>query len=298
MLAVLFCGEFLLHISCWLSNLGSFFYTSRSGFIFIWGVSLKHPVLASFLCGVFLLYIPCWLCLCGEFLLHNPCCLHFYVGTLTHPVLAFFSFFFKFFFYGAFVFYVGWFSYISRAGFFFFLSYFFIWGVSLTHLVLALIWPSDFLVHIPCWLQFNQESFSYTSQAGFVLCGEFILHIPSWLPFHVGSLSYTSRAGFCSGVMSCCSSAVYSEDSSLRKELGGSWPRRKVWKSHSNQRRKEVSKLVFYAQSTGTVISGRQRRKPYSNLNRAEQNQTRTERKVGTGMKGEEKKWIWALHKP
>ena len=68
----------------------SFSYTSHAGFIFIWGVSLTYPVLASFLTGEFLLHIPCWL--------------HFYLGSfpytsragfifnwgvsLTHPVLA------------------------------------------------------------------------------------------------------------------------------------------------------------------------------------------------------------------
>ena len=55
-------GEFLLHVPCWLHfYLGSFSYTSRAGFIFIWGVSLTHPVLASFLSGEFLLHISCWL---------------------------------------------------------------------------------------------------------------------------------------------------------------------------------------------------------------------------------------------
>ena len=53
-------GEFLLLILCWLSfYLGSFSYTSRAGFNFIWGVSLTHPVLASFVCGEFLLHILC-----------------------------------------------------------------------------------------------------------------------------------------------------------------------------------------------------------------------------------------------
>ena len=59
-------GEFLLHIPWWLRfcfvfYLGSFCYTSRAGFIFNWGVSLTHPVLASFLSGEFLLQIPLWL---------------------------------------------------------------------------------------------------------------------------------------------------------------------------------------------------------------------------------------------
>ncbi len=101
------CGEFLLHIPCWLDfYVGSFSYTSRAGFIFIWRVSLTHPVLASFLSGEFLLHIPCWL--------------HFYVGSfsytsranfvfiwrvsLIHPVLA--------------SFYAMSFSYRSRADFF------------------------------------------------------------------------------------------------------------------------------------------------------------------------------------
>ena len=54
-------GEFLLHIPCWLHfYLGSVSYTSRAGFIFIWEVSLTHPVLASFLSGKFLLHIPFW----------------------------------------------------------------------------------------------------------------------------------------------------------------------------------------------------------------------------------------------
>ena len=50
--------EFLLHIPCWLYfYLGSFSYTSHSGFIFLWIVSLTHPMLASFLYGEFLLNI-------------------------------------------------------------------------------------------------------------------------------------------------------------------------------------------------------------------------------------------------
>ena len=80
-LALFFYGEFLLHIPglfdssvgsfsytshfflfffpffCF--NLGSFSYTSRAGFIFMRGVSLKHPVLALFFYGEFLLHIPC-----------------------------------------------------------------------------------------------------------------------------------------------------------------------------------------------------------------------------------------------
>ena len=81
------------------------------------GVSLTHPVLASFLSGEFLLHIPCWLhfylgsfsytsraghifiggvfrtrillasLLCGEFVLQTPCWLHFYVVSLLGEFL-------------------------------------------------------------------------------------------------------------------------------------------------------------------------------------------------------------------
>ena len=59
MLLLLF-GLFLLHIPSWflfLFYMGAFSYTSRAGFITMCGVSLKHPMLASFLCGEFLLHI-------------------------------------------------------------------------------------------------------------------------------------------------------------------------------------------------------------------------------------------------
>ena len=140
----------------------------------MWGVFLTHPVLPSFLCG--------------EFLLHIPCCLDFYAGSFSYTSRAgfFSSFFFFFLFYKSgefllhipcwflFFFYWGSFSYTSRAGFIF------IWGVSLTHPVLALILWGDFFLHIACWLHFCQGSFSYTSRAGFC--------------FYIGSLSYTSHA--------------------------------------------------------------------------------------------------------
>ena len=38
--------------------LGSFCHTSCTGFIFMLGVSLTHPVLCLFFCGEFLLHIP------------------------------------------------------------------------------------------------------------------------------------------------------------------------------------------------------------------------------------------------
>ena len=153
MLASFLCGEFLLHIPCWFHfylgsfsytshasftfllgvslthpmlpflyfNLGSFSYKSCAGFSFIWWSSFKHPVLALILCGEFLLHIwPMLTLFLGlEFLLHIPCWLHFYVGS---------------------------FFYTSRAGFTF------IWVVSLTHSMLALLFCGEFLLHIPCCL--------------------------------------------------------------------------------------------------------------------------------------------------
>ena len=60
-------------------NRRTFSYTSRAGFIFVWEVSLTHPVMASFFCG--------------EFLLHIPCRLHFYLGSFSYLSDAgFFSF--------------------------------------------------------------------------------------------------------------------------------------------------------------------------------------------------------------
>ena len=71
--------------------LGSFSYTSRAGFIFISGVSLTHPVLASFLSGEFFLHIPCCFVLfyVGSFSYTSRAGFTFMWGVcLTHPVLA------------------------------------------------------------------------------------------------------------------------------------------------------------------------------------------------------------------
>ena len=123
-------------------------------FFLIWRVSLTHPVLASF----------------------------FNLGSFSYTSRAgfFSSFFFLSFFQGIF-------SYTSRAGFIF------IWGVSLTHPVLALLCCGKFLLHIPCWLHFYLGSFSYTSRVRFtfiwvvslthsmlalLFCGRFLFHIP------------------------------------------------------------------------------------------------------------------------
>ena len=151
------------------------YYTSGAGFIFLWGVSLTHPMLVLFLCGEFLLHIPCWLLLLLLLLL-------FFCLNLWN------------------------FSYTSRAGFIF------MRGVSLTNPVLALFLSGEFLLHIPCllfisvgslsytslvgfspsllsWLHFYAGSFSYTSRAGFFFFFFFFL-------FYLGSFFYTSPAGF------------------------------------------------------------------------------------------------------
>ena len=204
MLALFLSEEFLLHIACWIHfYLGSFAYTSHPGFIFIWGVSLTHPVLASFLYG--------------EFLIHIPSCLQFYARSLSYTFRAGFFFLLPgeflllvpcwFYFLAAeFLLHIscwlrsslGSFSYTSRAGFIF------IWGVSLTHPVLASFLSGECLLHTPCWLHFFYlGSFSYTSLAFSSFIYIFVLHIPFFFSFFFfflfffrRSFSYTSRAGF------------------------------------------------------------------------------------------------------
>ena len=153
-------GEFLLHIPCCLHfYAGSF---TRAGFIFIWGLSVTHPVLSSFLCREF-----------------HPCWLHFYLGTfcdtsrggfifirgvsLTHPMLTLFL--------------CGGVSFTHPV-----LPSFMMLGVSLTHPVLSSFLCREFLLHMAGFVLFfifYLGSFSYTSRAGFrFLSGEFLLHIP------------------------------------------------------------------------------------------------------------------------
>ena len=134
----------------------SFSYTSHAGVIFIWGISLTHPVLTLILSADFLLHIPCWLHFYqGSFLLHIPCWLHFYIGSFSYTSRA------------GFIFMRGVsLSYTSRAGiffiiifflffFFFFFFFFLIRGLSLTHPVLASYLAGEYLFHIPCWLYFS-----------------------------------------------------------------------------------------------------------------------------------------------
>ena len=189
-------GEFLLHIPCWLHiYAGSFSYTSCTGFIFIWGVSLTRPMLAYFFLfffsGEFVLHIPYCFCFslplslslslsrCGEFLLDIPCWLYFYMRHfLTQCWLHF---------------YLGSFSYTSHVGLIF------NWGISLTHPVLALFLSGEFLLHIPCLLIFSflflcgvclthPMLFLFVSLSlSLFSCGEFLLDIPCWLYFYMGS---------------------------------------------------------------------------------------------------------------
>ncbi len=208
--------------------MGGFSYTSRVGFIFIWGVSLTHPLFALILCGDFLLHVPCWVfCLsffliwglslphpmlasflCGEFLLHIPCWLHFYRGvSLTHPMpISFLSW--------EFILHIpGSFSYTSLV------CFNFLRGFSLTRPMLAFLsffffflsfLCGEFLLYIPCWLHFYRGlSLTHPMPISF-LSREFILHIPwwlyyyfffclgsfpCWLHFYLGGFSYTSPAG-------------------------------------------------------------------------------------------------------
>ena len=98
----------LLYIPLWLHFYpGSFSYTSIAGFIFIWGVSLTHPMLASFLSGEFLLHIPGWI--------------YFSVGSFSCTSHAAFFFFLVF-------------------------LLFLIWGVFLTQPVLASLLSGEFLL--------------------------------------------------------------------------------------------------------------------------------------------------------
>ena len=208
---------------------------------FIGGVSLTHLVLASFLSGDFLLHIPCWLHVSvGSFSYTSRAGLFF-----LFLFFFFFSFFFFLFYVGIFSGMQSFlktspkekswvedgpekiwkshtqnregtlqhpiqsrtkpnksFSYTSSAGVF-------VWGVSLTHPVLASLCGEfpyvEIFLHILCWLLFVW-SFSYMYCASFfmwrvslthpmlaALCGLFLLHFHAW--FFVCSFSYTSYAG-------------------------------------------------------------------------------------------------------
>ena len=142
-IALFFCGKFLLHFPCWLHfYAGSLSYTSRAVYSFMQGVSVTHSLLFFFFffffafffkSGEFLLLIPSWFyLLSAEFLLHTSCWLHFCFGS---------------------------FSYTSRGGFIC------IWVVSLTHPAQSSFLYGEFLLYNP---SFCVRSFSYTSRAGFI----------------------------------------------------------------------------------------------------------------------------------
>ena len=160
---------------------------SHAGFIFVWGVSLTHPMLASFLSGEFLLHIPCWIYFSvGSFSYTSRVGFLFCGVSLRHPALVSFFFFFFFFFF----FYLGSFSYTSRVGFNF------IWGVSLTHPMLALVWSEDLFLHIPCCFIFMQGICLTHPMLPSFLWREFVWHIPRCLHFYAGTFSDTSQATF------------------------------------------------------------------------------------------------------
>ena len=156
-------------------NLGSFSYTSHADFVFMWGVSLTHPMLASFIWmwGVSLTHPVLASVLFAEVFLNIPCCLQFYMGSFStsHDDC---------FYLGSFsytshddCFYLGSFSYTSHSGFIYFIFDFFYLG-----------------------------SFSYTSRVGFTFIWGVSLTLPVLAPcffffffffFYVGSFCYTFR---------------------------------------------------------------------------------------------------------
>ena len=99
-LASFLYGQFLLHIPCWLLFLflGSFTYTSRADFIFIWGVSFTHLMLTLVLCGSFSYTSHAgffsFLFNMGSFFYTSRAAFIFMLGgvSLTHSEQAFFFF--------------------------------------------------------------------------------------------------------------------------------------------------------------------------------------------------------------
>ena len=179
--------------------MGSFSYTPYTGFFLCQELSCISRADVFFF--FFFLILGC-------FSYTSRVCfffLFFWGLPLTHPVLA--------------TLFLRSFSYTSRARFSF------ISWPSLTHPMLVLYLPGEFLLHISCWLNFYLGSFSYTSHTGLIfmrgvsytshadsffmwgvslthpmlalfLSGEFFLHIPCWLYFSVESFSDTSHDGF------------------------------------------------------------------------------------------------------
>ncbi len=139
-------------------SLGTLSNTSRAGliFIFLFFTGFIYTYNADFF-DLFLFW---------EFLLHIPCWLRFYPGNFSYTSRT------------GFIFYLGSFSYTSHA------CFIFLWGVSLTHPMLA-----SFL---------SRVGFSYTSHTRFFLSGEFLLHIPCLLFVWGVSLTHPMLAFFLS----------------------------------------------------------------------------------------------------
>ena len=162
------CSHFFLFYFLYLFYLRNFSYTSRAGFFFflsfffsIRGVSLTHTMLALILSRVFLLHIPCWL--------------HFYQGSFSYTSRAGFIFFFFLNLWS--------FSYTSHT------CFIFLWGVSLTHPVLASFLSGEFLLHIRCWrLSFFLGTFSYLSRADFIFIWGVSLTQPMLVLFCSGEI--------------------------------------------------------------------------------------------------------------
>ncbi len=170
----------------------------------MWGISLTHPMTALFFCGKILLHIPCSL--------HPPPPHLFllnlwsfsytsragFIFILTHPALALFLsgefLFFLFFLWGVSI------THPMLASLSLSLSL--MWGVSLRHPMLALFLSGEFLLHNPCWLHFYLVSLSYTSRAVFIFMQGVSLTHPvlffflHFFHFYQWSFSYISRAGF------------------------------------------------------------------------------------------------------
>ena len=92
--------------------------------------------------------------------------------------------------------------------------------------------PSFLCGELPSFLCGELPSFLCGELPSF-LCGEFLWHIPVWLLFCVLHIPWWLLFFLCEDLLS---SAAYSENNPLRKELGRSWPRRKMWKSHNQSR--------------------------------------------------------------
>ena len=156
-------GSFL-QILCWLHfYLSSFSYTSHDGVIFLWAVSITHPMMGSFsytsravlfsffFFSSFFFLFPFYL---GNFsYTSHVCFISLWGVSLTRPLLVSFSFLnlvsFSSTSYAGFIFYVG--SFLIHPVLASFLSG---GGVSLLHPMLVTFWSSEFLLHIPCWLHY------------------------------------------------------------------------------------------------------------------------------------------------